>query len=210
MRLPLSPVPTRMLAALLLTVLAIATSPAAQAQAQRYELDPVHSRIVFSIGHNGYSSALGTFSRPRGTLYLDEDDLAASRVEVEVDLATLDLGDAGFNQRILKRDFLDAQAHPLARFVSTRIEVLDEQRLRVHGVLTLRGVEGPLVLEARLNKLARSRYTLRRTAGFSANARLQRADFGITGHAGSIGAQVDLRIEMEAVRARGVSPDETQ
>ena len=210
MRLPLSPVPTRMLAALLLSVPAIATSPAAQAQAQRYELDPVHSRIVFNIGHNGYSSALGTFSQPRGTLYLDEDDLAGSRVEVEVDLATLDLGDTGFNQRILKRDFLDAQAHPLARFVSNRVEVLDEQRLRVHGVLTLRGVEGPLVLEARLNKLARSRYTLRRTAGFSASARLQRADFGITGHAGSIGAQVDLRIELEAVRARGVSPDETQ
>ncbi|MFA7487888.1 MAG: YceI family protein [Lysobacteraceae bacterium] len=210
MRLPLSPVPTRTLAALLLAVAAIAAASAAQAQAQRYELDPVHSRIVFSIGHNGYSSALGTFSQPRGTLYLDEDDLAGSRVEVEVDLATLDLGDTGFNQRILKRDFLDASAHPLARFVSNRVEVLDEQRLRVHGVLTLRGVEGPLVLEARLNKLARSRYTLRRTAGFSASARLQRADFGITGHAGSIGAQVDLRIEVEAVRARGVSPDETQ
>src|SRR5690554_5760253 len=150
MRLPLSPVPTRTLAALLLAVAAIAAASAAQAQAQRYELDPVHSRIVFSIGHNGYTSALGTFSQPRGTLYLDEDDLAGSRVEVEVDLATLDLGDTGFNQRILKRDFLDASAHPLARFVSNRVEVLDEQRLRVHGVLTLRGVEGPLVLEARL------------------------------------------------------------
>ena len=210
MRLPLSPVPTRTLAALLLAVAAIAAASAAQAPAQRYELDPVHSRIVFSIGHNGYSSALGTFSRPRGTLYLDHEDLSRSRVEVEVDLATLDLGDTGFNQRILKRDFLDASAHPLARFVSNRVEVLDEQRLRVQGVLTLRGVEGPLVLEARLNKRARSRYTLRRTAGFSASARLQRADFGITGHAGSIGAQVDLRIEVEAVRARGVSPDETQ
>lgn len=194
----------------LLLAAGIAAAPAVQAQAQRYELDPVHSRIVFSIGHNGYSSALGTFSRPRGTLYLDHEDLSRSRVEVEVDLATLDLGDAGFNQRILKQDFLDAQAHPVARFTSTRVEVLDQQRLRVHGTLTLRGVERPVVLEARLNKLARNRYSLRRTAGFSASARLHRADFGITGHAGSIGSQVDVRIEVEAVRARDVRSNETQ
>ena len=41
----------------------------------------------------------------------------------------------------------------------------------------------------------------RRTAGFSANARLSRADLGIDAWPTSIGDQVELRIEAEAVRA---------
>lgn len=182
-------------------MLALLALPAA-ARIAHYELDPVHTRVLFTCNHFGYSNALGTFSRPTGTLSFDPDDWSRARLDVSIDLTTLDLGDAQFNQRILRRDFLDAQAHPVARFVSTQVEPLDRTRARVHGLLSLRGVERPLTLEVTLNRLARNRYTMRRTAGFSARATLPRADFGITASPGVIGAHVELRIEAEAVRSR--------
>ena len=53
-----------------------------------------------------------------------------------------------------------------------------------------------------MNALARSPLPpFRRTAGFSATAQLQRADFGISAWPNMIGAQVELRIEVEAVYA---------
>src|SRR5690606_4479903 len=126
----------------------------------------------------------------------------SARVEVRIDLATLDLGDAEFNARIAGREYLDTQRHAQARFVSNTAEPLGEDTARVHGTLSLRGVEGPLTLDVRLNRIARSAYTLRRTAGFSASATLSRAAFGMTAHAKAVDDAVHLRIEVEALRAR--------
>jgi len=68
-----------------------------------YELDPVLSRIGFSVGHDGYARALRTFSRPQGELWFDPADWRSARVEVRIDLATLDLCDDAFNTRIAAR-----------------------------------------------------------------------------------------------------------
>lgn len=187
-----------------LALMLLLGSAAAVAEPQAYRLDPVHTRIVFKVGHNGFSSVMGSFSKPSGRLWFDREDWAASRLEVQVDLATLDLGDAVFNARILERRWLDAEAHPQARFVSERIEPLGPDRARVHGRLSLRGVEAPLVLDVRLNRLARTPYNgMRRTAGFSASAVLSRAAFGITAHPRAVGDAVTLMVEAEAVGIRG-------
>ncbi|MEZ5543943.1 MAG: YceI family protein [Lysobacteraceae bacterium] len=187
---------------LALSALLLFTTMFAQAKPDHYELEPIHSRIVFTCNHFGYSNVIGTFSRPVGTLEFDPDDWASAKLDVSVKLATLDLGDAKFNQRILKRDYLDAKKHPVARFISTRIEPLTPTTAKVHGELTLRGTTKPLTLEVNLNKLARNRYTMRRTAGFSARATLDRNDWGMDDDPGVVGATVELVIEAEAVRAR--------
>lgn len=187
---------------LALSALLLFTTMFAQAKPDHYELEPIHSRIAFTCNHFGYSNVIGTFSRPVGTLEFDPDDWASAKLDVSVKLATLDLGDAKFNQRILKRDYLDAKKHPVARFISTRIEPLTPTTAKVHGELTLRGTTKPLTLEVNLNKLARNRYTMRRTAGFSARATLDRNDWGMDDDPGVVGATVELVIEAEAVRAR--------
>ncbi|MCX7556693.1 YceI family protein [Xanthomonadaceae bacterium JHOS43] len=186
---------------LFLTFLVLATS--ADAKPVRYELDPVHSRIVFSVGHDGYSSALGTLSRPQGELWFDPDDWRSARLEVCIDLTTLDLGNGDINARIARRDYLDTQRHPYARFVSSSVEPRTATRADVHGTLSLRGNEVPVTLEVTLNRIARSAYTLRRTAGFSAKATLRRSAFGMTAHPRAVDDSVHLRIEAEAVRRRG-------
>ena len=177
--------------------------PLAMAEALAYRLDPVHSRILFRVDHNGFSRAMGTFSRPQGVLFFDPEDWTTARLDVRVDLATLDLGDEGFNARILAPAWLDAGAFPEARFVSERVEPIDENHARVHGTLRLRGVHAPLTLEVRLNRLARTPYhAMRRTAGFSAGATLSRAAYGLRASRRAVGDAVRLEIEAEAIRAR--------
>lgn len=177
--------------------------PLAMAEALAYRLDPVHSRILFRVDHNGFSRAMGTFSRPQGVLFFDPEDWTTARLDVRVDLATLELGDEGFNARILAPAWLDAGAFPEARFVSERVEPIDENRARVHGTLRLRGVQAPLTLEVRLNRLARTPYNaMRRTAGFSAVATLSRAAFGLRASRRAVGDAVRLEIEVEAIRTR--------
>ncbi|KAF1696646.1 YceI family protein [Pseudoxanthomonas koreensis] len=186
------------LAALLLA--SLAALPAAATPA-RYELDPVHTRVVFAVSHAGFSQALGAVSGSTGTLEFDPQDWSGARLDVAVPLQRLDLGDPDWNRAALARNLLDAGRWPEARFVSTRVEALDDGRFIVHGQLTLRGVTREVPLEVRFNALRRHPLPpFRRTAGFSATATLSRSAFGIDAWPSVIGDQIELRIEAEAQR----------
>ena len=174
----------------------------------RYEIDPVHTRVWFEAGHAGFSKALGTFSRTQGAIWFDADEPSRSTVEVELSVDTLDLGDAEWNERLARKDFLWSAEHPVARFRSTRVERAGAQALRVHGVLSVRDAEVDVVLDATLNRAARHPLTLRRTIGFSGQATLSRAAFGMTSWKRLVADEVLLRVEVEARRKRGDGPDD--
>lgn len=176
---------------------------AASAESASYALDPVHTRVVFAISHAGYSQAIGTVSGSTGTLEFDPDDWSSARLEASVPLARLELGDAKWNEAALAPGLLDGRNHPIATFVSTRIEPVDAQHAFVFGTLTLHGVAREVKLDVTVNKV--KRYPLppfRRTAGFSATTIISRREFGIAAWPSVIGDSVELRIEAEATRLR--------
>ncbi|MET0290134.1 MAG: YceI family protein [Pseudoxanthomonas sp.] len=171
------------------------------AQAARYQLDPVHTRVMVAISHAGFSEALGTVSGSEGTLAFDPGDWHSARVDITVPLARIDFGDADWNKAVQARNLLDVARHPQARFVSNRIEPIDAQHFIAYGQLTLHGVTHETALDVRFNQLKRHPLPpFRRTAGFSATAKLSRAAFGIDAWTSVIGDTVTLRIEAEATR----------
>lgn len=184
----------------------LATAPA-WADADTYRLDPVHTRVLFTIDHAGYSQAMGTASGSEGHLQFDPDNWREATLDVEVPISRLDLGDAKWNQATLARSLLDGERFPKAHFVSSRVEPIDARRAHVIGTLTLRGVSQEITLDVTLNAI--KRYPLppfRRTAGFSASTTLSRRAFGITAWPGVIGDAVQLRIEAEATLDRSDAP----
>ena len=205
----LPPLPlTLPLAALLL--FATSTLPV-QAASASYELDPVHTRVLVAVEHAGFSKALGTVSGSTGHLAFDPDDWSTARLEVSVPLQRIDFGDSQWNQAVLAGNLLDTDTHPLARFVSTRVEPIDLLHATVYGTLTLHGVSRDVQLDVALNALKRHPLPpFRRTAGFSATAVLSRAEFGITAWKSVIGDRIELRLEVEAVRSRATDPDTDQ
>ena len=189
--------------------LLLALAMPAWAQPPTWALDPVHTRVLVAVDHAGFSSALGTVSGATGTLHYEPGDWTGARVEVEIPLQRLDFGDEDWNRATLARGLLDAGAHPVARFRSTRVDPVDERHAQVTGQLSLRGVEREVVLAVRLN--AARRHPLppfRRTVGFSASAVLSRSDFGVDAWRSMIGDRVELRIEAEATRSRGAGRDD--
>jgi polyisoprenoid-binding protein YceI len=187
-----------------LVVLSAAPVLAMAAPPQTWSLDPVHTRVMFAVEHAGFSHALGTVSGSTGTLVFDRDDWKSARLDVQVPLQRLDLGDAKWNKAVLATNLIDAEHHPQAHFVSSSVEPVDADHAKVCGELTLRGVTRPLCMDVTLNAVKRHPLPpFHRTAGFSATATLSRAEFGMTAWKNVIGDRVDLRIEAEALRYRG-------
>jgi polyisoprenoid-binding protein YceI len=189
-------------------VFALALPLAAMAEPAHYALDPVHTRVLFAVGHAGFSQALGTVSGSHGELWFDPGDWNAARLSVEVPLERLDMGDAKWTRAVQAANLLDTAKFPVARFVSKRIEAVDASHARVCGDLEIRGVVRDTCMDVAFNQLKRHPMPpFRRTVGFSATATLKRSDFGIDAWTSVIGDEVQLRIEAEAVRAAAGDDD---
>ena len=180
--------------------LALAFAAPARGAVESYRFDPVHSQVLFNITHDGYSRSWGRLHIARGWLRFDPDHWERSATELDIDLDSLDMGDADWTKAVLKPSLLDATGHRYAHFASTSVERTDASHGVIHGQFTLRGVTRPVDVAFQFNRLARTIFGLHTVAGFSATAALDRRDFGITAFKHSIGDQVLVTLEIEAIR----------
>jgi len=171
-----------------------------QAAPATYRYDTTHSQILFSIDHNGFSRPFGRLHIARGWLRFDPDDWSQSATELDIDLDSLDMGDAAWSDAVKKPAFLDTATNRYAHFVSTSVERKDDTHGVLHGNLTLRGVTKPVELAFTANRRGTTIYGMHTTAGFSATTMLNRDDFGMTSNANSVGHGVSVWLELEAVQ----------
>ncbi|MFC5582095.1 YceI family protein [Rhodanobacter terrae] len=178
----------------------------AHAAGAGYRYDTVHSQIVFSISHDGYSRPFGRLHIAKGWLRFDPDDWSTAATELDIDLAGVDMGDADWNKAVCKPALLDCARDRYAHFVSSSVERKDDHHGVLHGQLTLHGISRPVSVPFTFNRAAKTIYGLHTVAGFSATAMLDREAFGITADAGSIGQQVGVWLEIEAIRDERAIP----
>jgi len=168
-----------------------------------YELDPGHTDIVFMVSHFGYSDTIGRFNEAQGTIVMDDQDLAGSSIELVIDAASIDTNHAKRDEHLRSPDFFNVAEYPTITFESTGIEKTGEDTAEVAGDLTMHGVTRPVTLDVTLNKVAPHpvpSYEGVMTAGFSARGTIRRSDFGIDMFTPAIGDEVDVIIEIEALR----------
>jgi polyisoprenoid-binding protein YceI len=172
--------------------------------AGRYELDPSHSHVGFSVRHLMVSKTKGRFADVLATIVIAEDPLQSS-VEVELPVASVDTRDETRDGHLRSADFFDAENHPNVRFRSTKVTPVGKGRWTVDGELTVRGVTLPVPLEVAFEGGARDPWGSSRI-GFTAHAEVDREAFGLTWNQALetggvlVGKQVKIDIEAEAIR----------
>ena len=195
---------------LLLAAAMLTASTLAFAGASDYRFDTVHTQILFTLSHLGFSHPTGRLHLKSGFIHFDDGDWTTAKVDALIDTASIDMGDAGWNDKLRSHEFFAAERYPTAHFVSTRVEKTGDKKGIVHGTLTLLGVARPLDLAVTFNRAGVDPYTFKWTAGFSATAALRRSDFGMTKYLPDIGDAIDIRIEAEGLRdGNAQAPAET-
>jgi polyisoprenoid-binding protein YceI len=189
--------------ALAASALAIAWSLDARAAPETYRFDPVHSQVWFSVSHENLSHPLGRLRIKDGWFQFDPDDIASAKVYVEIDLASVDMGDQKWNDTIKSGQFFDTGRFATARYTSTGVTPKDRTSGTIHGDLALHGVTKPVDVEFRFNRAGNDPYTFKRKAGFSATAKLSRNDFDMKRFQDVVGQEVALTIEIEGIRDDG-------
>lgn len=182
-------------------VLAGSTFAAPAFAANDYVLDASHSQIVFTYNHLGYSTNYGMFSGFEGQISFDQEDPAASSVNVSFPVRSMLTGWEARFEHFMSADFFGADADEMVTFASTSIEVTGEGTALITGDLTLNGVTKAVVLDATLNQLGMHPMAEKPWAGFDATTTLLRSDFEIGAFAPFVSDEVEVKISIEAMQA---------
>jgi polyisoprenoid-binding protein YceI len=181
----------------LIPVLLIASSSAIAAP-MTYQIDVPHTQTFFTVNHMGFSNSTGSLRVKEGTLVFDDADWSKSKVEITLDISTLQFNDQKWNEHMADAKFFNTAKFPTAKFVSTKVEKLDGNKGRVTGDLTLLGITKPVVLDIVKNKVDKNPMSNKPYAGFSATGSLKRSDWGMSAYVPNVADLATLRIEVEA------------
>lgn len=177
------------------------TAGAAAAAPEAFMLDSSHSQVVFSYNHLGYSTTYGMFSGFEGQIAFDQENPAASSVNVSMPLSSMITGWEERFGHFMSPDFFGAKGDELVTFSSTLIEVTGENTANITGDLTLNGVTKSVVLDAKLNQSGTHPMAQKPWAGFDATATILRSDFNVGAFAPYVSDEVSLQISIEAMKA---------
>ena len=183
-------------------IAALAPAHAAHGAADTYRFDPAHSQVWFTTDHQGFSKPQGRLRIRDGWFRFDPKDWSSAEVDVVVDLASIDLGDAKWNDTVKSGQFVDAARWPTARYVGRKVEAKDATHAIVHGELDFRGEKRPVDLAVTLNRAGNDPYAFRHKAGFGATATLSRAAFGMTRYKDVVADGIGIHMQIEGIRDR--------
>lgn len=169
--------------------------------AQTYKMDTAgsHAFIQFKIQHLGYSWLLGRFNTFEGEFVLDEANVQNSKVNVTIDVASVDSNHGERDKHLRGKDFFDVSLFPKATFVSTKIEKTGDKTAKITGDFTLKGITKPVTLDAVYVGGGKDPWGGYRQ-GFEATTQLRLKDFGIDYNLGPASEVVDIYISVEGIR----------
>jgi polyisoprenoid-binding protein YceI len=170
-----------------------------------YTIDPTHTSVEFIGRHLMITKVRGRLPDVSGTITID-DEPTRSHVEVEIQVATLDTGDAQRDDSLRSVDFFDVEHYPTITFRSTQVEPGTSETWMVTGDLTVRGVTRPVTLEVDFDGANASPFGDERIA-FSATTDVNREDWGLTWNVALetggvlVGKKVRIELNVQAVAA---------
>jgi polyisoprenoid-binding protein YceI len=185
---------------------ALTGSPNVSPRVSSWELDPAHSHVAFAVRHLMISTVRGRFADVQGMIQLDEADPGTVFVDVTIGVASIDTQQEERDSHLRSTDFFDVARFPTITFRSRRVQGHPlEGDFRLIGDLTIRDITREVTLDVSAGGRVMDQSGEER-AGFSAHAKIDRTDFGLTWNqaleAGGVlvGNEVRISVDVELVR----------
>jgi polyisoprenoid-binding protein YceI len=173
-----------------------------------YEIDPAHSSAQFTIRHLMISNVRGDFKTVKGTVVYDPENVAATSIQAEIDVNSLNTRDENRDAHVKSAEFFNVEKYPSITFKSSKVESAGDGELKVTGDLTILGVTKEVVLkvEGPSDEAKDPWGNLR--VGASGSTKIKRSDFGLTWNAAletggvMLGDDVKIELDLELVKQK--------
>jgi len=158
----------------LISALALSAGVLSSLSAQAVEYSQVQadkSAINFTYQQMGVRMD-GKFKKFSTQLNFDPAKVAAAKVVLSVELASVDAGSGEADQEVAGKSWFNTAAFPTARFVSSSVKALGGNRYEVAGQLSIKGKSQDIVVPASFTPQGNS-------GVFDGSFTIRRGDFSI-------------------------------
>jgi polyisoprenoid-binding protein YceI len=174
-------------------------SAAMPASAQTYQIDPVHSSLLFRVKHMDTAYVYGMFTSMKGTVVVDEANPARSSINIEVDANSVYTHNEQRDKHLRSPDFFNTRQFPTITFKSTQVRRINANTVQVRGDLTMRGVTRPITANVTLTGKGKNPQG-KDIIGFETTFTIRRSEFGIRYGLPGLGDEVQVTLSIEAAR----------
>ena len=143
-----------------------------------WNIDTAHTSVGFVARHLGLSKVRGQFSSFRGEVEGDPSDITTAKGWFEVDMASIDSGNADRDAHLKSADFFDVEKYPTMTFVSKSV-TRDGDDYKVTGDLTIKDVTREVTLDLEHGGEQTDPYGNRKVGG-TLTGTINRSDWGLT------------------------------
>jgi polyisoprenoid-binding protein YceI len=144
----------------------------------KWSMDPTHSEIQFKVKHLMISTVTGQFSRFNSSIETEGNDFTKAKIKFTADVDSITTNNEQRDSHLKNGDFFDAANYPQIVFESKRMEKINDEEYKLHGLLNMRGIARPVVLNVAYGGQTIDPWGNTRV-GFSISGAINRRDFGI-------------------------------
>lgn len=151
-------------------LIGILLSPMLLAAPVHYDIDQQKTGIVLSWRAFGGILSQAWLKDVTGKVTLDPDNEFNDQIQVAIPVATLVASNSLLTWQLKSNMFFDAARYPTIAFISDRVVTLQKGHFRVFGVLDVREIRRPVILDVTLEEQSPSSLTLHATTAISRSA----------------------------------------
>lgn len=163
------------------------------------------SRLSFTFLQEGQPTE-GEFETFSAEIAFDPEDVEASRVEVEIELESVDTGHSDRDDTLRSSSLFNVERWPSARFTSDELVEAGEGRYEAHGALSIRDVTRDIVLPFELSIEPHPDDPDQELARARGEVTISRLEFGVGqgdwSSTSQIAEDVVVQVAIDAVRAQ--------
>lgn len=169
-----------------------------------WTVDPTHTRIGFVARHMMVTKVRGSFADFSADVHIGERP-SESSLRAEVQMASIDTGNAERDGHLRTNDFFDIEQYPTMTLRSTGLTG-DGERFAMDAELTIKGVTRPVTFELEFDGVGQDPWGGTR-AGFTATTTINRKDWGIEWNAPLetggvlVGEKVEIELDVQLVKS---------
>jgi polyisoprenoid-binding protein YceI len=176
-----------------------------------WKIDSAHTLASFTVRHMMISNVRGEFENVTGTVDFNEENPTETKVDVQIDVASINTRDSQRDQHLKSPDFFNAELYPTIRFKSKRVERTGDTSARLVGELTIKDITREVNLDVDYAGMVKSPWGAT-SAGFTAKTTIKRSDWGLNWNvaleAGGllVGEEVKINIDLEIIKETEAVP----
>jgi polyisoprenoid-binding protein YceI len=169
----------------------------------KWNIDPAHSFVNFSVKHLGISFVNGGFKKFDGSYTSAEPDLSDARIFFKADAASISTGVDQRDTHLKTDDFLNAEKFSELKFESNLLKKVNGNEYLLTGKLTIRDVTKDVTFKVIYGGVTKDSWGNTKS-GFTVSTVINRFDYNVKYDPTGLGVakEVAINLNLEFIQAK--------